>query len=220
MKLITLRKSMLVPAAGALASVLLALPAQAGDGYGDGTPGLWRGLYLGGTVSGSGSAVDVNGIGKKGLADVESSHVTFTPVIGYNFTRGPWIWGIEADFTPAGFNEKKPLNGLGTVTATSDWFGSVRLRGGYAWDQLLIYGTVGLALSDFEIKSSAGGKDDGVRAGFAFGVGAEYAIDRAWTARIEAIGYALGSEEVKLAGQKRDVSLDHGSVRLGLTRRF
>jgi outer membrane immunogenic protein len=220
MKLVTHRNSILIAAAGALSSILLAPSAHAGDGYGEGTPALWRGLYLGGTLNMSGSGIDISGVGKKDKTDLDSSLVTIAPVIGYNFTGGPWVWGLEADVSPAGFDEKKPLSGLGTVTAASDWYGSVRLRAGYAWDHLLIYGTAGVTFSDLEIKSSSGGSDDGVRAGLALGVGAEYAIDRAWTARIEAIGYGFGEEDVELAGQKHDVSLSHGSLRLGLTHRF
>lgn len=220
MKQVTPRNSILIAAAGALSSVLLSTSAQAGDAYGEGTPALWRGLYLGGTVNISGSGIDISGRGRKDKSDLESSLVTIAPVIGYNFTRGPWVWGIEADISPAGLDEKKPLSGLGTVTATSDWYGSVRLRAGYAWDQVLIYGAAGLAFSDLEIKSSSGGRSDGVRAGLALGVGAEYAIDNAWTARVEAIGYGFGDDDVTLAGQKHDVSLSHGNLRIGLTHRF
>jgi outer membrane immunogenic protein len=190
-----------------------------GGGYVERAPGLWQGLYLGATLGATGSAADIRNFGKKDDAELDGSSVSIAPVIGYNFSNGPWVWGVEADINGAGFDEKKSITGLGTLSASADWYGSLRLRGGYAWDRLLIYGTAGVAFGDFEIKSSLGGKDSSVQTGLALGVGAEYAIDDKWTARAEALAYTF-SDNVTLAGKKQDVDFGHGTVRLGLTRKF
>lgn len=192
-----------------------------GDGgaYVERAPGLWQGLYLGVTLGATGAAADVKNSGKKDDADLLGSSVSIAPVIGYNFSNGPWVWGVEADLNSSGFDEKRSITGLGTLAASADWYGSVRLRGGYAWDRFLIYGTAGVAFGDFEIKSSLGGKNSSIQTGLALGVGAEYAIDDKWTARAEALTYSF-NDDVTLAGKKQDVDFGHATVRLGLTRKF
>jgi outer membrane immunogenic protein len=190
-----------------------------GAAYAESAPALWQGLYLGVTLGATGSAADVRNIGKKNDADLDGTSVSIAPVIGYNFSNGPWVWGVEADINSAGFDEKKSIAGLGTLSASADWYGSVRLRGGYAWDRLMVYGTAGVAFGDFEIKSSLGGKESSVQTGLALGVGAEYAVDDKWTARAEALAYTF-NDNVTLAGKKQDVDFGHGTVRLGLTRKF
>jgi outer membrane immunogenic protein len=189
------------------------------DGSARNAPAIWQGLYLGLTVGAAGTGVDVDKFGKKDDLDLEDSSFAVAPVIGYNFSNGPWMWGVEADISSAGFEQKKAIAGLGTLQASSDWFGSVRLRGGYAFDQVLVYGTAGLALADFDIKSSLGGKSSLVASGLAFGIGAEYAIDQNWAARVEGIAYTF-EDDIKLAGANRDVSFGYSTLRAGLTRRF
>jgi outer membrane immunogenic protein len=190
-----------------------------GHAYAENAPALWQGLYLGVTLGATGSAADVKNIGTKDNADLDGGSVSIAPVIGYNFSNGPWVWGVEADINSAGFDETKSITGLGTLSASADWYGSLRLRGGYAWDRLMIYGTAGIAFSDFEIKSSLGGKDSSLQTGLALGLGAEYAIDDRWTARAEALTYTF-NDDVTLAGKKQDVDFGHATVRLGVTRKF
>lgn len=81
--------------------------------------------------------------------------------------------GFPATFTPA----RRGTQGL-------DWFGTVRLRAGYAFDRTLVYATGGLAYGEgdatrFEATNGIGGFfDDGdVAFGWTVGGGVEYA----WT---------------------------------------
>ena len=140
--------------------------------------------------------------------------------MGYNFTNGPWVWGVEADISGHGFDKKKPkaVASLGNLTADDAPLGSLRLRGGYAWNSVLLYGTAGVAFTNIEVKSSLGGKAD-FNAGFVAGLGAEWAFDKNWTARVEGLAYAFGSDDT-LAGAKREVGLGTSTLRLGIARRF
>jgi outer membrane immunogenic protein len=165
-----------------------------------------------------GTGVDIRGTSKK--PDLEGEGFAGGIVAGYNFRSGHWVGGFEADLTSAGFNESKTVTGLGTVKASSDVTGSVRLRGGFAWDRVMLYTTAGIAFSDLEVQSSLGGKESGVRAGLALGLGAEVAMDNNWAARLEAIGYGFGIDEEKLGGAKHDVAFGRSQIRLGLSRRF
>ena len=81
------------------------------DGYIEKSAHQWQGLYVGLTVGGNGSAVDVDTFGKKDDADLTSRSFSIAPVVGYNFSSGPWVWGLEADISSAGFDEKKAVTG-------------------------------------------------------------------------------------------------------------
>jgi outer membrane immunogenic protein len=201
-----------------------ALAADLGGSIKDGeqnidqVPGVWRGLYAGVTLGGGNAIIDVDNVGK----DEEFSGSSFNAGImaGYNFTNGPWLWGVEADVS--GFDlgdKKKAVAGLGNLTADGGTIGSVRVRGGYVWNDVLLYGTAGVAFSDMNIQSSLGGKSE-FDVGFVAGAGAEWAFDPKWTARIEGLAYGFGDEADTFAGSKRDIGAGLATVRVGVARRF
>jgi outer membrane immunogenic protein len=186
----------------------------------DRRPALWNGLYGGLTVGAMTSVLDVDKVGSD--RDLKRTDAVPGVFVGYNFANnGPWLWGVEADLQSHGFDKKKStaVAGLGNLSANEAALGSIRLRGGYTWSDVLFYGTAGLALSNVEATSSLGGKTN-FKTGLAIGLGAEWAFDKAWTARIEGIGYGFGKDEVVLAGTKRDVGLGSSTLRLGVARRF
>jgi outer membrane immunogenic protein len=184
----------------------------------DSRPALWQGLYGGITLGGNSTIIDVNKVGSD--RDLKTQNASVGVLAGYNFTNGPWVWGGEIDLQGHGFDKKKStaVAGLGNVSANSGALGSLRLRGGYAWNNMLLYGTAGLALTNIEAKSSLGGKAD-FKAGLVLGLGAEYAFDKAWIGRVEALAYGFG-QDATLAGTKRDIGLGTSSVRAAIIRRF
>ncbi|HXZ14374.1 MAG TPA: outer membrane beta-barrel protein, partial [Roseiarcus sp.] len=81
---------------------------------------------------------------------------------------------------------------------SSNYQASLRARLGYAWNRLLIYGTGGLAFSNFNLRSNVGGQDVNgnyyfaaandrslLQLGWTAGAGVEYAITPRWSARAE-----------------------------------
>jgi outer membrane immunogenic protein len=130
------------------------------------------------------------------------------------------VWGVEADIAPTGFDTSKTLAGLGRVSASSDVAGTLRLRGGYAWNDLLLYATAGLALSDLEIKSSAGGKEDMGLAAPVLGLGAEYAWSDSWRLRVEGLVTGVDDVDVRLAGEKHEIGVAESSLRLSVIHGF
>ncbi len=179
----------------------------------------WAGGYAGLSVgaNGFGTEIDVPGAAK---AELDSGSVGLGAFAGYNFQNGPWVWGVEADAFGFGGDDTKSHGVLGDVTAKSNWAGSVRLRGGYAFERLFVYATAGLAIADLELKASNGGNDDGVHAGLALGLGAEAKLGGNWIGRVEAISYGFRFEDHLLAGTKSDVDFGVGTVRLGLGYQF
>lgn len=154
--------------------------------------------------------------------------------IGYNYQLDPhWVVGAEADLQYAGLDSKKTFIGDQNIPVTVktqlDWFGTARLRAGYAFDNVLIYGTGGLAYGRVKSKVSAGTSvlsGSETKFGWALGAGAEYALTQNWTVRAEYLYVDLGkAETVKQAVSniaqvtaKADVSVH--TVRAGVNYKF
>jgi outer membrane immunogenic protein len=179
----------------------------------------WQGLYLGLAVSGVGSGIDVRGIGSKNRFDLKDKSFGMAAIAGYNFTSGPWVWGVEGQFARTGFKKTGAITGLGNVSIKSNYATSMALRGGYAWDNFLLYGKVGAAVTGIKISSSLGGSSNKTKLGTVIGVGGEYAINESWSVRAEALGYSFSDEPV-LAGTKQKIDLGTGIVQIGMTMKF
>jgi outer membrane immunogenic protein len=207
--------------AAASLCALVSMPAFAADGDYLQQEALrdWSGFYAGVALGGSIGGADFENIGKKDELDIDDGGYAASAIAGYNFTSNGWMLGVEADLTRMDISKTSAVAGLGSVKQEADWLGSVVLRGGYAWDSLMIYGTAGLAASDYEVSSSIGGKADKLKAGLVLGVGAEFAIQENWTARAEMIGYGFGGEE-NFGGSNHDFATVFGVARVGLTHKF
>jgi outer membrane immunogenic protein len=179
----------------------------------------WEGFYAGVGVSGQGSGIDFANVGKKGDLDIKESGASISGIIGYNYMAGNWLLGVEGSLGSVGFDKTQAITGLGNVKAQSDWLATMQLRGGYAFDSLLLYGTAGLALQDLEMSSSLGGKYDETLAGAVVGVGAEFAMSDSWAIRAEALALTF-QDDATLNGSKRKFDFADGIVRVGLTHQF
>lgn len=126
--------------------------------------------------------------------------------IGYNWQFSPnWVAGVEADIAASGVKASFDAN-YGDVDYSEyvetkiDWFGTLRARVGYAWDNLLVYGTGGAAYGD--VKISSGFNDEGfisdssfsdTKWGWTAGAGVEYGITQNITLKAEYLYVDLGS---------------------------
>jgi hypothetical protein len=137
----------------------------------------WEGFYAGVGFGAGGAGVDFQGIGSKGKTDIDGKNANISGIVGYNYMAGDWLIGVESSLRTVGLDKKKAVAGLGDVTAQSDWVGTMQLRGGYAFDSVMFYGTAGFAVTDLELKSSLGysfrddAKLNGTKKKFDFGEG-------------------------------------------------
>lgn len=127
---------------------------------------------------------------------------------GYNWQLNPnWVVGAEIDFgaTLGGKKTSTGLPGLGLVANSSDrlshqnnYDGSLRLRAGYLiTPSILLYGTGGLALQQYDIKATCPGdatswciaarsqSDGKTRTGWTLGAGVEGMLTNNLLARVE-----------------------------------
>ena len=164
----------------------------------------WTGIYFGGNggygwATSSGTATTTGGL--IGGLSVATSGSVQGPVaggqVGANWQTGPWVLGAEGDFDWSGQSKNLTLAcGAGCAlneTGAVDWFATARVRVGYAFDRLLVYGTGGAAwmkASD-NLNATVGGTTlnlislSNTPIGFAAGGGVEFAVTSNISARAE-----------------------------------
>ena len=191
-----------------------------------------------------------------GAAHVSSSGSMGGGQFGFNQQVGKYVWGLETDFQATDINGSNTVNGpfafvngglalpAGSYTASQrlDWFGTSRVRFGYAgFERILIYATGGLAygrsnnssnLTAINANLTFPGSASVTKAGWVAGGGIEYAVANNWTAKIEAIYFDLGHVTFLGPGfppghflplgftRTNDFSLQYSTVRIGLNYKF
>jgi outer membrane immunogenic protein len=175
-----MRISMTDASAGlAFAALAFLMPAAAVAQQAGPAPN-WTGLYAG-VHGGVGAGSIRGGSATGGLVGAQ---------VGFNAQADRVVLGVEGDATSSGF-EHKGFNG-GGQTFRQKWVGSLRGRAGYAFDQVMPYGTIGVAGSSNEFSDGAG-KADKKTLGWAVGAGLEAKLTERISARGEVIHYALGT---------------------------
>lgn len=200
----------------------------------------WAGWYAGLNVSATShhaSTQDVNGWGMGGNGPASPPYVTpffesratsagLGGQVGYNWQFGRFLTGLEAD---AGYVGAKatfgPSNtflsqGCGTTCMTSatnelTWLATFRGRAGFlVGDNVLVYGTAGLALGSIDNHWGYGDtslvglgsfsdsqfRSSGVRTGFIYGGGVEFAAMKNWTLRAELMYADFGTSSNTIVG--------------------
>ena len=128
--------------------------------------------------------------------------------------EGPIVGGVEGDVmgeAVSGSGRGGKLRHGGTA--------SLRARGGYAFGNVLAYGTVGpaWAASDFERNGYDTGK---ALNGYAVGIGGEVAINRNIAARAELRHYEMGSPTYYTPSGAQKISNGDNFLIVGLGARF
>jgi outer membrane immunogenic protein len=204
----------------------------------------WTGFYVGGNI-GYGWAQQNTAPVAVIPVGVDSSSATINGVIGggqmgYNWQFNQIVLGVEADFQASGqtgtMNTIFHAGGLpiaGQATEKLDYFGTVRGRIGYAWNQYLPYFTGGWAYGhpSFNGISAAIAPTDvffapGVTTnGWTVGGGLEWAFANRWSAKIEYLYVDFGSDSranvvTKFAQTITSGDLTDNIVRVGLNYKF
>jgi outer membrane immunogenic protein len=212
----------------------------------------WTGFYVGaqaGYAWGSDQTrIDVPGFP---FSFVGPDHDTSGAVgglhAGYNFQTGLAVFGVEGDLELAGIDGKVQLSGSGgfpgydlSSRTSINAQGSLRGRIGFAMlDQLMLYGTAGLAFANVENAYTAtlppgnvfgtpagisSAKFDDMRWGWTVGAGLEYAVMRNWVTRVEYRYTNLSEYKTTpaflAAGGVSEHNPDFHTVRVGASYRF
>jgi high affinity Mn2+ porin len=207
----------------------------------------WSGFYFGGHVAYSRSKAhatladsldatnyaDPSGSTNPFVGNFASSHRNLYGGIqlGYNFLLpSRLLIGVEAD---ASFPNYLAADDVAwsriTIVADTvekiDYLATVRGRLGYAFPLWMVYATGGRAWANGRFLQTPGATDDinkvlHMHRGWALGAGAELAIERNWTARLEYLYSNFGYADVGFpSGTVAGSSFDVHAVRLGLNYR-
>jgi len=168
---------------------------------------------------------------------------------GYNQQFGSFVVGIEGDIQGAGIADtgsatRSPIEFFPELRATirsrsrTSWYGTVRPRIGFAFDNILVYATGGVAFggvkdsftySDTENYFASASKTD-TRVGYTVGGGVEYGITHNWTVKLEYLYTDLGDKTLSSPETREGFSTpytvsskirtDFHTVRLGVNYKF
>jgi outer membrane immunogenic protein len=171
----------------------------------------------------SASAVNGAAVAASGSGDLSGAGFTGGIQGGYNWQSGKIVFGGEGDFGAYSFDNSInttgafPLVFAGTTyalteRASTNWLITLRGRIGYTvTPYLMLYGTGGLALTDFRFASGysdnaispglyTGGTGFGarseVKAGWVAGGGGEWLLDGPWSIKAEYLYLDFGSMSV------------------------
>jgi outer membrane immunogenic protein len=134
----------------------------------------WSGFYIG-AVGGYASENTSDALGIKGGFGGGT--------VGYNWQFSQFVVGLEGDGTFGSVSSTATVNGV-TATAKVDSFSTIRGRAGVAVDQVLFYGTAGLALADTKITTPTASASN-TQTGFAAGAGVEWMFAPRWSLKAE-----------------------------------
>jgi outer membrane immunogenic protein len=210
----------------------------------------WTGFYVGVNAGCALHYKDTLKVQDLGAIGNKSDGFTGGGQIGYNYQFGAGsgiVLGIEADAAYMGVSKTTSYEGpyFGTITrfhSGLDYLGTVRGRAGYAFGQFLVYGTGGFAYGGESDRATllqenvALGRlsSEGMKTGFTYGGGVEYALpagsflnflhSSAATVKLEYLHYDLGSKNssftdngLPFSGRFRD---EGNIIRAGVNYKF
>ncbi|HEY0567535.1 MAG TPA: outer membrane protein [Xanthobacteraceae bacterium] len=164
----------------------------------------WMGPYLGGNLG--------YHHGHRGNAAAQSSGLAGGLQAGVNWQNGQLVFGGEADIQLSAANER-----FAAWKFSNPWFGTLRARAGVAFDNLLVYGTAGLAYGGGRL-DLGGASESNVHYGWTAGLGLEIGLARGWSARAEYLFLGLAEKSYLLIGSRH--GFDSNILRLGVNYRF
>jgi outer membrane immunogenic protein len=165
----------------------------------------WAGPYLGGNLGYAWGSVDNNPTKPSGFAGGVQA--------GYNWQQnGPWVFGIEGDIQATAADDT-----FAPWKFSNPWFGTVRGRAGYAFSNILLFGTGGLAFGELR-GETFGLSESHTSAGWTAGVGAEFGFAPNWSAKVEYLYVDLANSNFTITGVSNGYRF--GLVRAGVNYHF
>jgi outer membrane immunogenic protein len=164
----------------------------------------WGGLYAGvnagyGWGHVTNSSIDPSGVFGGGQA-------------GYNWQTGQFVLGAETDIQASAADDT-----FAPWKFSNPWFGTLRGRAGYALNNILFYGTGGLAYGG--LTGQINGLDENkTLVGWTAGVGMEVGFNQKWSAKAEYLYMDLGDRLYTVTGANN--GLTNNLLRFGINYHF
>ena len=200
-------RTMIVLASLAIVSSGAARAADLTSTYNDPPAFQWSGAYIG-AHGGIASAKAPNPFRSGNGFDVGIQ-------AGYNIQAGPAVFGAEIEGSYLGGTRHDVTGG----TLKEKWRAAAKAKAGLSFDQTLVYGTAGVALTKFDKSDSLNSADER-RIGYLVGAGVEQGFAGGLSARLE-YNYVRTPdvETTSIYGQsKKDINSQE--LKAGINYRF
>jgi outer membrane immunogenic protein len=166
----------------------------------------WTGLYLGGNLGHEWGTTSNNPTRPSGFAGGLQG--------GYNWQTGQLVFGGEADIQLSGANDT-----FAPWKFSNPWFGTLRGRAGFAVNNILIYGTAGVAFGELSAQAIGLQSENHTNVGWTAGVGVEAGFAPSWSAKVEYLFVDLASNTYALTGGTSN-GLTANLFRMGVNYHF
>ena len=169
-------------------------------------PDSWAGPYIGGTLGYAWGSVANNPTKPSGfVGGVQAGH-------NWQQIDSPWVFGLEGDIQATGADDT-----FAPWKFSNPWFGTVRGRVGYTFNNVLFFGTGGLAFGELRA-TTFGVTESHTNAGWTLGAGAEMAFAPHWSAKVEYLYVDLANSNFVITGASNGYRF--GLIRAGVNYRF
>ncbi len=132
--------------------------------------------------------------------------------VGYNWQNGSFVFGGETDLQISGADDT-----FAPFKFSNPWWGTARGRAGYAMNNVLFYGTAGLAYGGIKGESS-GLAESKTHIGWTVGAGMEVGFTPQWSAKIEYLYIDLADRAYSVTGVSN--GMESNVLRVGVNYRF
>lgn len=183
-------------------------------------PALWSGLYAG---AHGGYQWGSTGIVDPALGTIQSSGAFGGVHLGVNVQHGALVLGVEGDIAVSRASGRRSIGSGIDVETDRNWTGSFRARGGFAFDNALLYVTGGAALAEQRTTLVSGGTAANGKSrfpGFVLGGGLDWKLMPNVSLRGEVLHYRFGNRQLDFGGLTVPVRLDETVVRAGVSYHF
>ena len=164
----------------------------------------WAGLYAGANVGYQWGETTGN--------PTEPAGIEGGLQVGYNWQTGQFVFGGETDIQISGAEDT-----FAPWKFANPWFGTVRGRAGVAFNNVLLYGTVGLAYGGVR-GEIIGLTESNVHGGWTGGLGVEVGLNPRWSARAEYLYVDLANRSYSVTGTSNGI--ESNLLRFGVNYRF
>jgi outer membrane immunogenic protein len=165
----------------------------------------WAGPYFGATLGYEWGSVDNNPTHPSGVAGGIDA--------GFNWQNGNFVYGGEADINFSAADDT-----FAPWQFSNPWFGTVRGRAGIAINNVLLFGTVGLAYGELTGTAFGGPSESHTGLGWTAGLGADVSFTQNWSARAEWLYLDLSDRHFSVTATNNGLAAN--LVRLGLNYHF
>ena len=131
---------------------------------------------------------------------------------GYNWQNGQFVFGGETDLQISGADDT-----FAPYKFSNPWFGTTRARAGFAMNNILFYGTAGIAYGS--VKGEITGlAEQKTHVGWTAGLGMEVGLTPNWSAKAEYLYMDLSNRAYSITGTTN--GLESNMLRFGFNYHF